>query len=147
VASLYRYTNGKETWKAWLGGPTLHPKAGMVMSAQLDGDLQYSEKAGVYGAFYVVTAYQGWAKGHSADNIQYVNKQGKVQEIRGASSSWGCSHNTGIAISAADAPPFATICAEDHSGLWLNTKTAGGMSGVKLSHEVSRVYGMVLSLS
>ncbi|KAF2428915.1 hypothetical protein EJ08DRAFT_671212 [Tothia fuscella] len=134
VAVLYRYTDGKQTWKTWLGGPNLHPKEGLSMSADITGDLVFSEKAGLYGAYYVVTDYAGWAKGHSADNIQYIGKDGVVQTIRGATSSWGCSHNTGIAFEAADAPPFASACAEDHTGIWLNTKTQG-MSGQKIANE------------
>jgi hypothetical protein len=73
--------------------------------------------------------------GHFGDSIQYVNKEGKLQVIRGATGNWGCSHNTGIALAAADAPPYASACAEDHTGIWLNTKTQG-MSGTKISNEV-----------
>jgi hypothetical protein len=73
--------------------------------------------------------------GHFGDSIQYVNKEGKLQTIRGATGNWGCSHNTGIALAAADAPPYASVCAEDHTGIWLNTKTQG-MSGTKISNEV-----------
>jgi hypothetical protein len=58
--------------------------------------------------------YQGWAKGHFGDSIQYVDDNGGLKVIPGASSSWGCSHNTGIAFEAADSPPFASVCAEDH---------------------------------
>jgi hypothetical protein len=74
--------------------------------------------------------------GHFGDSIQYVNKEGKFQTIKGATGNWGCSHNTGIALEAADAPPFASACAEDHTGIWLNTKTQG-MSGTKIANEVS----------
>jgi len=59
--------------------------------------------------------YTGDASGHFGDSIQYVDDSGKLVQIPGASSSWGCSHNTGIAFEAADAPPYASICAEDHS--------------------------------
>lgn len=77
--------------------------------------------------------------GHFGDNIIYVGKDGSIQTIRGASSSWGCSHNTGIAFEAADAPPFASACAEDHTGIWLNTKTQG-MNGQKIANEVRWPY-------
>jgi hypothetical protein len=29
VASLYRFVNGKQAWKTWLGGPDVHPKEGV----------------------------------------------------------------------------------------------------------------------
>lgn len=52
------------------------------------------------------------------------------------SSSWGCSHNTGIAFEAADEVPFASICAEDQGAIWLNTETRGmDNTGVKISNE------------
>ena len=59
---------------------------------------------------------------------------GALQDIPGASSSWGCSHNTGIALAAADAAPFASVCAEDQGAVWLNTETQT-MAGVKVSNE------------
>lgn len=65
--------------------------------------------------------------------MQYVNDAGALQDIE-ASSSWGCSHNTGIALEAADEAPFASICAEDQGAIWLNTDTRT-MSGVKISNE------------
>lgn len=46
----------------------------------------------------------------------------------------GCSHNTGILFEAADAAPFASVCAEDQGDIWLNTATQS-MSGVKVSNE------------
>ncbi len=89
----------------------------------------YSAESGLYGAYFVVTgkklslfeisldnsetAYTGWAAGHFGDSVQYVNDAGTLQEIA-QSSSWGCSHNTGIAFEAASEPPFASVCAEDH---------------------------------
>jgi hypothetical protein len=103
------------------------------MAPDINGDLVYSEKSGLYGAYFVVTGmslfqlpsnfrramcchpdYTGAAAGHFGDSIQYVDDSGKLVQISGASSSWGCSHNTGIAFEAADAPPYASICAEDH---------------------------------
>lgn len=133
MAVLYRYTNGQRSWKTFLGGPGVHPKDGYMSSPDLTGDLVYSEQSGLYGAYFVVTAYSGWAAGHFGDSIQYVNKAGQLQDIP-ASSSWGCSHNTGIAFEAADAPPYASVCAEDHGALWLNTETQG-MDGIKISNE------------
>ncbi|KAH7357595.1 hypothetical protein BKA66DRAFT_427553, partial [Pyrenochaeta sp. MPI-SDFR-AT-0127] len=132
VAVLYRYTGGKQTFKTWLGGPDNDSNA----SPDLNGDLAYSEASGLYGAYFVVTAYSGWASGHFGDAIQYVNKAGKVEKIAGASSSWGCSHNTGIAFEAADSAPFASLCSEDQGAIWLNTGDSGmSKSGVKVSNE------------
>ncbi|RLM00082.1 hypothetical protein CFD26_106499 [Aspergillus turcosus] len=136
VPVLYRYTNGKQTWKTWLGGPGVHEADGLSASPDLNGDLAYSESAKMYGAYFVVTDYKGWAEGHFGDSIQYVSEDGKLVTIAGASSSWGCSHNTGIAFEAADEPPFASICAEDQGAIWLNTKTQGmSNAGVKISNE------------
>ncbi|KAF2664781.1 hypothetical protein BT63DRAFT_448583 [Microthyrium microscopicum] len=134
VPVLYRFKDGKQSWKTWLGGPDVHPREGLSMAPDLNGDLAYSEKSGLYGAYFVITNYAGSAKGHFGDSIQYVTNEGKIQTIRGASSSWGCSHNTGIAIAAADTPPYASACAEDHTGIWLNTKTQS-MNGQKISNE------------
>ena len=65
-----------------------------------------------------------------------MNETGILQTIEGASSAWGCSHNTGIAFEAADEPPFASICAEDQGAIWLNTQTQGmSNDGVKISNE------------
>ena len=133
---MVRYTSGKETWRTFLGGPGVHEADGLSMSPDMNGDLVFSEKAGLYGAYFVVTDYEGWAEGHFGDSIQYVDTTGKLQTISGASSAWGCSHNTGIAFEAADAAPFASICAEDHGSIWLNTKTLGmSNDGVKISGE------------
>jgi hypothetical protein len=81
-----------------------------------------------------VTFFDIFYLGHSGDNILYVSKDGKLQTVAGT-SSWGCSHNEGIAFEEADSPPFASLCAEDHTGIWLNTKTRG-MNGIKISNEV-----------
>ncbi|WYZ45015.1 hypothetical protein EsH8_VIII_000331 [Colletotrichum jinshuiense] len=135
IAVLYRYTNGKETFKTWLGGPNVDGSQAMA-SPDINGDLVFSEKAGYYAAYIVVTAYQGDATGHFGDAIRYIDTAGKLTNIAGASSSWGCSHNTGIAFEAADAAPFASLCAEDQGAIWLNTKTQGmGNDGVKVSNE------------
>ncbi|KAF9881520.1 hypothetical protein CkaCkLH20_00666 [Colletotrichum karsti] len=135
VAVIYRYTNGKQTFKTYLGGPDVDDGQAM-MSPDMNGDLVFSEKAGYYAAYIVVTAYEGSATGHFGDAIRYVDTAGKLTKIAGASSSWGCSHNTGIAFEEADAPPFASICAEDQGAIWLNTKTQGMTSdGVKISNE------------
>ncbi|KAF2018256.1 hypothetical protein BU24DRAFT_344419, partial [Aaosphaeria arxii CBS 175.79] len=134
VPVLYRYTSGKQTFKTFLGGPGVHESAGLHASPDVNGDLAYSEAAGIYGAYFVVTAYSGAAAGHFGDAIQYVGNDGKIQQIAGASSTWGCSHNTGIAFEAADSAPFASICSEDQGAIWLNTATQS-MNGVKISNE------------
>ncbi|KAF2635916.1 hypothetical protein P280DRAFT_410609, partial [Massarina eburnea CBS 473.64] len=135
VPVLYRYTSGEQTWKTWLGGPTVESSSGHAAAPDLNGDLVYSETAKKYGAYFVVTAYDGDASGHYGDNIQYISDDGTREDITGATSDgFGCSHNTGIAFEAADAPPFASICAEDQGDIWLNTETQY-MSGVKISNE------------
>ncbi|KAE8154871.1 hypothetical protein BDV25DRAFT_147124 [Aspergillus avenaceus] len=136
VPVLYRYTDGEQTWKTWLGGPGVHESDGLAASPDLNGDLVYSEQSGLYGAYFVITDYSGDAAGHFGDSIEYVADNGTLVTIAGASSAWGCSHNTGIAFEAADEPPYASICAEDQGAIWLNTKTQGMMTdGVKLSNE------------
>ncbi|KAF2625232.1 hypothetical protein BU25DRAFT_372223 [Macroventuria anomochaeta] len=136
VAVLYRYTSGKETFKTWLGGPDNAGDMGMLASPDMNGDLAYSEASGMYGAYFVVTAYSGSAEGHFGDAIQYVNDNGTIEQIQGASSTWGCSHNTGIAFEASDSTPFASICSEDQGAIWLNTGATGmDKSGVKISNE------------
>ncbi|CAG8021621.1 unnamed protein product [Penicillium salamii] len=136
VPVLYRYTSGKQTWKTWLGGPGVHASEGLSASPDMNGDLVYSEAAEMYGAYFVVTDYSGDASGHFGDSIEYVTTDGTLKQIDGATSAWGCSHNTGIAFEAADAAPFAGICAEDQGAIWLNTKTQGMTTdGVKISNE------------
>ncbi|KAL6707991.1 hypothetical protein ACN47E_003665 [Coniothyrium glycines] len=138
VAVLYRYTTGKTgpTFKTFLGGPDNVGGMGALASPDMNGDLAYSEASGMYGAYFVVTAYSGSAQGHFGDAIQYVNENGTLEKIQGASSYWGCSHNTGIAFEAADSVPFASLCAEDQGAIWLNTGTSGmDKSGVKVSNE------------
>lgn len=39
--------------------------------------------------YFVATAYSGDANGHFGDAIQYVSDAGKLQQIEGASSTWG----------------------------------------------------------
>lgn len=39
--------------------------------------------------YFVATAYSGDANGHYGDAIQYVSDAGKLQQIEGASSTWG----------------------------------------------------------
>lgn len=135
VPVLYRYTNGEKTFKTFLGGPGVHASDGLAASPDINGDLVYSEKANMYGAYFVITDYSGDASGHYGDSVQYVSDDGTLKELD-ASSSWGCSHNTGIAFEAADAAPFASICAEDQGDIWLNTNNRGMLStGVKISNE------------
>ncbi|KAF2794688.1 hypothetical protein K505DRAFT_336679, partial [Melanomma pulvis-pyrius CBS 109.77] len=135
IPVMYRFTSGKQTWKTFLGGPGIHTDFGLAATPDINGDLAFSEAAGMYGAYFVVTAYTGSAAGHFGDSIQYVNENGTLETIAGASSAWGCSHNTGIAFEAADSVPFASICAEDQGAIWLNTKTQS-MDGVKISNEM-----------
>lgn len=127
VPVLYRYgADGALAFKTFLGGPGVHADFGLAASPDLNGDLVYSADADLYGAYFVVTAYTGDAASHYGDSIQYVDgANGTLLEIAGASSSWGCSHNTGIALEAADAAPFASVCAEDQGAVWLNTDTQG----------------------
>ncbi|KAH0383086.1 hypothetical protein KCU92_g5656, partial [Aureobasidium melanogenum] len=135
VPVLYRYTEGEQTFKTFLGGPGVHESDGLSASPDLNGDLVYSEKAGLYGAYFVVTDYSGWAGGHFGDSVHYVSTNGSLETLP-ESSAWGCSHNTGIAFEAADAVPFASICAEDQGDIWLNTNNRGmDLSGVKISNE------------
>lgn len=54
VPVLYRYTNGQQTWKTFLGGPTVHAADGLSASPDLNGDLVYSASADMYGAYFVV---------------------------------------------------------------------------------------------
>lgn len=105
----------------------------MTATPDANGDLVYSSASGLYAAYFVVTAYSGSASGHFGDSIQYVNDAGTLQDIA-SSSTFGCSHNTGIGLEDADAPPFSSICAEDHGAIWLNTDTQY-MSGVKIANE------------
>ncbi|CAE6470750.1 unnamed protein product [Rhizoctonia solani] len=133
VTTLIRYKNGSQAWSTPLNGPGVHVSDGLSASPDMNGDLVYSTESGLYGAYFVVTAYSGWASGHFGDSVQYVNDDGKLQNIA-QSSSWGCSHNTGIAFEAASAPPFASVCAEDHGAIWLNTDTRS-MNGIKIANE------------
>ncbi|KAH7180575.1 hypothetical protein DER46DRAFT_6209 [Fusarium sp. MPI-SDFR-AT-0072] len=131
---IYKYTNGKQAFRTLLGGSGFSGNA--LASPDINGDLVFSEKAGYYAAYIVVTSYSGDASGHFGDAIRYITPEGKVEEIQGASSSWGCSHNTGIAFEAADEPPFASLCSEDQGAIWLNTETQGmSNNGVKVSNE------------
>ncbi|KAE9965563.1 hypothetical protein EG328_009570 [Venturia inaequalis] len=134
VPVIYRYTGGAQTWKTFVAGPSVAGTMGLLASPDMNGDLVYSEAAKLYGAYFVATAYSGDANGHFGDAIQYVSDAGELQKIDGASSTWGCSHNTGILFEAADAAPFASVCAEDQGDIWLNTATQS-MSGVKVSNE------------
>ena len=51
------------------------------------------------------------ASGHYGDNLLYITPEGKLDTSVEGTSSWGCSHNTGIAFEAADATPYASVCA------------------------------------
>ena len=135
IPVIYRFKNGSQSWKTFIGGPGVDSD-GSNASPDINGDLVFSAEAGYYAAYIVVTAYEGGASGHYGDAIRYLDTDGNIKKIDGASSSWGCSHNTGIAFEAADAAPFASICAEDQGAIWLNTKGQGmSTAGVKISNE------------
>lgn len=139
VAVIYRWTRGKRAFKTFLGGPDNVGEAGAVCSPYLNGDLAYSEDTGMYGAYFVVTSYDGPAQGHFGDSIQYINDNGTIQKIEGATKNWGCSFNTGIALAASASAPFASVCADDQGGIWLNTGGTGmDKTGVKVSNEYAR---------
>ncbi|KAI7585332.1 hypothetical protein KC343_g19600, partial [Hortaea werneckii] len=69
VPAIYRYVYGEQQWRTWLGGPDVHPDAGLAMSPDLNGDLVWSAEAELYGAYFVVTDYTGDAEGHYGDSI------------------------------------------------------------------------------
>ncbi|KAG8712128.1 hypothetical protein FRC08_015001 [Ceratobasidium sp. 394] len=133
IVTLIRYKNGSQAWSTALNGPGVHADFGLTATPDINGDLAYSPESGMYGAYFVVTAYTGAASGHFGDSVEYVNDAGVLQNIP-QSSAWGCSHNTGIAFEAASAPPFASVCAEDHGAIWLNTNTRS-MNGIKIANE------------
>ncbi|KUI66656.1 hypothetical protein VM1G_02159 [Cytospora mali] len=138
VPVLYRFdASGTQLWKTWLGGPDVTDSMGDMAAPDMNGDLVYSNATGRYAAYTVVTAYSGDADGHFGDAIRYIeDSTGDLVTIEGASSDWGCSHNTGIALEAADAAPYASICAEDQGAIWLNTNGQGMYNtGVKISNE------------
>lgn len=138
VPVLYRFdASGTQSWKTWLAGPDVDNSMGHMASPDMNGDLVYSNVTGRYAAYFVVTAYDGDASGHYGDSIRYVeDSTGAIVAIDGASSDWGCSHNTGIALEAADAAPYASVCAEDQGAVWLNSKGQGMSTvGTKVSNE------------
>ncbi|RDW88970.1 hypothetical protein BP6252_01002 [Coleophoma cylindrospora] len=134
IVSLIRVKDGAEAWRTPLNGPGVHASAGLTATPDANGDLVYSEASGLYGAYFVVTAYTGDAAGHFGDSIQYVTESTGALTQETGSSTFGCSHNTGIGIESSDAPPFATVCAEDQGDIWLNTDTQY-MSGRKIANE------------
>ncbi|KAK2611500.1 hypothetical protein N8I77_004834 [Diaporthe amygdali] len=138
VPVLYRFdASGTQKWKTWLGGPDVDSSEGLMAAPDMNGDLVYSNATGRYAAYTVVTAYSGSAQGHFGDAINYVeDSTGDRVTIEGATSAWGCSHNTGIALEAADEAPYASICAEDQGAVWLNSKGQGMSTvGTKISNE------------
>ncbi|KAJ4410611.1 hypothetical protein N0V82_009202 [Gnomoniopsis sp. IMI 355080] len=138
VPVLYRFdASGTQKWKTWLGGPDIDDEGGHMCAPDMNGDLVYSNTTGRFAAYTVVTAYDGDYSGHFGDAIRYVeDSTGAIVNIDGASSSWGCSHNTGIALEAADAAPYASVCAEDQGAIWLNSKGQGMTTeGTKISNE------------
>lgn len=138
VPVLYRYdASGTQQWKTWLAGPDVENSGGHMCAPDMNGDLVYSNVTGRYAAYFVVTAYDGDYSGHFGDSIQYVeDASGELVTIDGASSDWGCSHNTGIALEAADEAPYASVCAEDQGAVWLNSNGQGMSTvGTKISNE------------
>lgn len=138
VPVLYRYdASGTQQWKTWLAGPDVENSGGHMCAPDMNGDLVYSNATGRYAAYFVVTAYDGDYSGHYGDSIQYVEEaSGDLVSIDGASSDWGCSHNTGIALEAADEAPYASVCAEDQGAVWLNSNGQGMTTvGTKISNE------------
>ncbi|OWP05126.1 hypothetical protein B2J93_5644 [Marssonina coronariae] len=133
IVAVIRYKDGAEAWRTPLNGPGVHAADGLTATPDANGDLVYSPASGLYAAYFVVTAYTGTATGHFGDSVQYVDDAGVLQDID-SSSTFGCSHNTGIGLEAADAPPFASICAEDQGAIWLNTDTRY-MDGEKIANE------------
>ncbi|MBW0482195.1 hypothetical protein O181_021910 [Austropuccinia psidii MF-1] len=135
IATVVRFRGQNKIWETPLNGPGIHPQQGITFSPDLNGELVWSERAQLYAAYFVVTATTGPATGHYGDSIQYVGKNGARVDIP-ENNWWGCSHNTGIAFEAADEPPFASICAEDHGAIWLNTKSRDmSADGLKISNE------------
>ncbi|KAI8448838.1 hypothetical protein BY996DRAFT_327273 [Phakopsora pachyrhizi] len=136
VTVIIRYgKDGKKLWRTPLNGPTIkNADMGVTVTPDINGDLVYSEKSKMYCAYFVAAGYEdveGGRTTHFGDTIQCVNPEGKIAE---GGAPWLCSHNTGIGFEAADEAPFASICAEDHGSIWLNTKTHG-MDGPKISNE------------
>lgn len=138
VPVLYRFdASGTQLWKTWLGGPSIDDDMGHLAAPDMNGDLVYSNATGRYATYTVMTAYDGNAAGHYGDAIRYIDDAtGKIVSIPGASSSFGCSHNTGIALEAADEAPYASVCCEDQGAIWLNSKGQGMTTvGTKISNE------------
>jgi RNA polymerase sigma factor (sigma-70 family) len=106
AAYLIRYRAGKQSWTSLLTD-------GSTSTPMLVGDLAWNGK--VYGAYFAVRDESG----HFGDRLTYRSDVGKP--VSGG-WTWGCSHNTGIALAAEKKPPFASVCANDwKDGLFLNT--------------------------
>ncbi|KAK7537436.1 uncharacterized protein J3D65DRAFT_553404, partial [Phyllosticta citribraziliensis] len=124
IPVLYRVVGGNIAWKTYLAGPGVHPEEGLGQAVDMNGDLVWSPTKKLFAAYFVISYYTGKWTGHFADSIEYVDEDGKLQIIDGATSGGGCSHNTGIAFAEADDAPFCSACSEDQKGgVWLNTKT------------------------
>ncbi|CAH7671526.1 hypothetical protein PPACK8108_LOCUS6306 [Phakopsora pachyrhizi] len=136
ITFLLRYSkDGRMIWKRALNGPTVRAYMGQTSTPDINGDLVYSEKAKLYCAYFVATAYSGEFNGHFGDSIQCVDPDGKMVD---GGTPWICSHNTGIGFEAADETPFASVCAEDTGSIWLNTNSRR-MEGPKISNENTAV--------
>lgn len=106
AAYLLRYRGGKQAWSSLLTDTS-------TSTPMLVGDLAWNGT--VYGAYFAVRDESG----HFGDRLTYRSAAG--QSAAGG-WTWGCSHNTGIALAAEKKPPFASVCANDwKDGLFLNT--------------------------
>ncbi|KAI8442661.1 hypothetical protein BY996DRAFT_8544607 [Phakopsora pachyrhizi] len=65
--------DGRMIWKRALNGPTVRAYMGQTSTPDINGDLVYSEKAKLYCAYFVATAYSGEFNGHFGDSIQCVD--------------------------------------------------------------------------
>ncbi|WP_433789279.1 RNA polymerase sigma factor [Actinoplanes sp. CA-252034] len=120
-AYLIRYRDGKQAWASVLTDAA-------TSTPMLVGDLAWNGT--VYGAYFAVRDESG----HFGDQLAYRSASG------GAVSggwTWGCSHNTGIALAAEKRLPFASVCANDwKDGLFLNTGIGFPRPGAaRLDHE------------
>ncbi|MEU4163547.1 RNA polymerase sigma factor [Actinoplanes sp. NPDC026670] len=120
-AYLIRYRGGKQAWSSVLTDAA-------TSTPMLVGDLAWNGT--VYGAYFAVRDESG----HFGDRLSYRDAGGSP--VSGG-WTWGCSHNTGIALAAEKKLPFASVCANDwKDGLFLNTGIGFPRPGAaRLDHE------------
>ncbi|KAK7513931.1 hypothetical protein IWZ03DRAFT_361809 [Phyllosticta citriasiana] len=125
IPVLYRVEGGKLSWKTYLAAPGIHPEEGLGQALDMNGDLTWSPVKKLFAAYFVISYYTGKQAGHFADSIQYVDPQGKIKIIEGATSGGGCSHNTGIAFASADDAPVLGRLADtqQYAITWLTRNT------------------------